>query len=99
PRACKTPHQIAARRGDSGDGSRPTRPTGPNRLSKRPAKNIPWQEKKLPPVEAKMPTIAGARFLNKDLICKECHEDYFKFHEKDVHRRQGCETCHGPASE
>jgi DmsE family decaheme c-type cytochrome len=97
PLACNGPNHVASKRGD---GSRPTRPTGPNRLSKRPARNVPWQEKKLPPVEATMPTIPGAKVVNDDdALCKVCHEDYVKFHQTNVHRMQSCETCHGPGSE
>ena len=28
-----------------------------------------------------------------------CHQTYVKLHRTDIHRNQGCEACHGPASE
>jgi hypothetical protein len=28
--------------------------------------------------------------------CAECHDDKAKLHDKDVHSRVPCETCHGP---
>jgi DmsE family decaheme c-type cytochrome len=45
-----------------------------------------------------LPTLAGAEFVNDDEICLTCHEAYAKTFAENVHRNDGCESCHGPAS-
>jgi DmsE family decaheme c-type cytochrome len=95
--------QVMRQRGDAGDGSdkgpAPTRPTGPNRMLQRPVHMAAWHEKSLPPVSATIPTIAGAEMVNDDDLCMNCHKDFVKYHQASVHRKQSCETCHGPASQ
>jgi DmsE family decaheme c-type cytochrome len=50
-------------------------------------------------VRATMPKIQGAEYVNDDEICANCHGIYAKtFAEGNVHRGEGCEACHGPAS-
>ena len=45
-----------------------------------------------------MPTIAGAEYVNDDELCTNCHGAYAKLFAENVHRGDGCEGCHGPAS-
>jgi DmsE family decaheme c-type cytochrome len=49
-------------------------------------------------VKAALPTVPGAEFVNDDDICLTCHETYVKTFANNVHRGDGCESCHGPAS-
>lgn len=49
-------------------------------------------------VVATVPKIPDAEFVKDDEICLQCHEDYTKSFANNVHRGDGCESCHGPAS-
>jgi DmsE family decaheme c-type cytochrome len=49
-------------------------------------------------VSAQMPKVQGAEMVNDDEICATCHEAYAKTFQNNVHRGDGCESCHGPAS-
>jgi DmsE family decaheme c-type cytochrome len=49
-------------------------------------------------VVATVPKIPDAEFVKDDEICMQCHEDYAKTFANNVHRGDGCESCHGPAS-
>ena len=49
-------------------------------------------------VRGAVPAVQGAELVNDDEICLTCHETYTKLHANNVHRRDGCESCHGPAS-
>jgi len=51
------------------------------------------------PAVATIPKIADAEYIKDDEICLQCHESYAKaFTATNVHRGDGCESCHGPAS-
>jgi DmsE family decaheme c-type cytochrome len=77
--------------------------TSPSYASDRPrhrAKPGPyWEEKRLEPVSGSIPRIPDAEMINDDQICMVCHETFVNLHQKDIHREQSCETCHGPASQ
>jgi DmsE family decaheme c-type cytochrome len=45
-----------------------------------------------------MPQVEGAEYVNNDALCKVCHLTYVDAFENNVHRKEGCEGCHGPAS-
>ena len=50
-------------------------------------------------VRAAVPKLQGAEYVNDDELCATCHGAYAKsFAANNVHRRDGCESCHGPAS-
>ncbi|MGA2616544.1 MAG: cytochrome c3 family protein [Thermoguttaceae bacterium] len=50
-------------------------------------------------VGAALPKVQGAEYVNDDELCLNCHGSYAKsFAEGNVHRTEGCEACHGPAS-
>jgi len=49
-------------------------------------------------VRAQTPKITGAEYINDVEICATCHETYVKTFANNVHRRDNCEACHGPAS-
>jgi DmsE family decaheme c-type cytochrome len=54
----------------------------------------------LQPLKAALPTVPDAEVVGEDELCMICHEPYVHdFAEKNVHRGQKCEDCHGPASE
>jgi DmsE family decaheme c-type cytochrome len=59
----------------------------------------PFLEKQFPPTTGSVPKIPGAELVKDDTLCATCHETYVKLHRTDIHRDQGCEVCHGPASE
>jgi DmsE family decaheme c-type cytochrome len=59
----------------------------------------PFVEKQFPPITGSVPKIPGAEMVGDDSLCATCHEAYVKFHRTDIHRNEGCEVCHGPASE
>jgi len=50
------------------------------------------------PAGATVPKIEGAELVNDDELCAECHPAYSKAFANNVHRGDGCESCHGPAS-
>jgi DmsE family decaheme c-type cytochrome len=49
-------------------------------------------------LRAAVPRIEGAEYVNDTEICMTCHEAYVKSFADNVHRRDNCEACHGPAS-
>jgi DmsE family decaheme c-type cytochrome len=49
-------------------------------------------------VKAELPKIEGAEYVNDDEMCANCHGAYAKSFANNVHRGDGCESCHGPAS-
>jgi DmsE family decaheme c-type cytochrome len=55
-------------------------------------------EKQFPPAAGSAPTIPGAEMVNDDTLCATCHAAYVQSHRTDIHRKQACEACHGPAS-
>lgn len=87
---CKSPTSVATRRGEvAPDKPGPTVHIGPN------GRRRPQYEA----VSTSVPKIAGAELVNDDSLCMTCHEAYAKAHRQDVHMKQSCETCHGPASQ
>lgn len=88
----------------SHDPTRRTEPELPSRTalpmpsdSPRPSRvftQVSYQEAK-----AALPKIPDAEYVSDDEICLNCHGAYAKtFAESNVHRGEGCEGCHGPAS-
>ena len=63
-----------------------------------PKPNLRWQEKTYPVLRVSHPTIPGAEYVNEDNLCKVCHKTHVESFVYNVHRNQGCESCHGPAS-
>ncbi len=63
-----------------------------------PRANEPWETTKLPPLRVEVPTITDAEYVNDDQLCSVCHDSYVKAFANNVHRRESCEGCHGPAS-
>ncbi|MCA9184445.1 MAG: cytochrome c3 family protein [Pirellulaceae bacterium] len=51
-----------------------------------------------PPIHVDIPVIAGAKYVNNDELCQVCHKTYHESFASNVHRNNGCESCHGPAS-
>jgi DmsE family decaheme c-type cytochrome len=49
-------------------------------------------------VKAAVPKLEGAEYVKDDGLCVECHPAYGKAFANNVHRGDGCESCHGPAS-
>jgi DmsE family decaheme c-type cytochrome len=49
-------------------------------------------------VRVALPKLEGAEYVNDTEICETCHEAYTKSFADNVHRRDNCEACHGPAS-
>ncbi|MGO8690961.1 MAG: cytochrome c3 family protein [Thermoguttaceae bacterium] len=92
--SCQSPHQATSyteaqppRRGD------PHLDQGWPRANKW-VVQVCYQE-----VRAAVPKLQGAEYVNDDELCATCHGAYAKsFAAHNVHRRDGCESCHGPAS-
>lgn len=66
---------------------------------------VNWREGKqlwTPPqrtsLRADVPTIDQATKVGLDAQCVLCHETYVTAFANNVHRKIGCESCHGPAS-
>lgn len=51
-----------------------------------------------PPLRVPIPRVSGAKYVNNDALCKVCHKTYAEAFEHNVHRKNSCESCHGPAS-
>jgi len=49
-------------------------------------------------LQASIPEIPGAEYVNDDELCLECHRTYAEAFQHTIHRAEGCEKCHGPAS-
>ena len=60
--------------------------------------NTSFQEANLPRVQVAMPTISDAEYVNNDALCAVCHNVHGEAFSQNVHRKQSCESCHGPAS-
>ncbi len=85
--ACRSPHQPTARRMD------------PAMHDGWPRGNNFFRQASLRRLQVDPPTIPNAEYVNDDELCMTCHEAYAKsFHERNVHRNNSCEDCHGPAS-
>lgn len=63
-----------------------------------PRGNASFQQAALPRVQVALPTIADAEYVNNDALCAVCHHVHGEAFARNVHRKQGCEACHGPAS-
>ncbi len=76
-------------------------------LSWRPTTELPanwqegkilWQPKSYTSVKVDLPQVPGATLTELDASCVICHETYVTAFANNVHRKQGCEACHGAAS-
>ena len=63
-----------------------------------PKPNQQFQEKELPIVQVSYPVIADAEYVKEDDLCMTCHKTYAESFAHNVHRKNNCEDCHGPAS-
>ncbi len=82
---CRSPHE-------------PTRRTDPHLGDGSPRPNAFFHQVSYEAVSASVPKIEGAQPVNDDELCLPCHEAYAKSFANNVHRGDGCESCHGPAS-
>ncbi len=57
-----------------------------------------WRPKNYPSLRVALPQVANAQVVGLDAQCVICHEAYVTAFANNVHRRQGCEDCHGAAS-
>ncbi len=69
-----------------------------------PKPNNKFRQVSLSAIQAAVPVVAGAEFVNDDELCMNCHKVYTESFAQNVHRGihqegQACEACHGPASE
>ena len=69
-----------------------------------PKPNNKFRQVSLSAIQAAVPVVAGAEFVNDDELCMNCHKVYAESFPQNVHRGihqegQACEACHGPASE
>jgi len=83
--SCRSPHQPVSRSESQVEPGW----VKPNRL---------FTEVSYRPVQGEVPVVAGAEFVKDDEICMQCHDIYARSFSHNVHRGQGCESCHGPAS-
>ena len=67
-----------------------------DRGSERP--RSPHPERSYPVLRVELPTVAGAEYVNNDQLCGVCHSTYVEAFNHNVHRKESCEACHGPAS-
>lgn len=67
-------------------------PSGWPKATQRPA------ESEYGILHVEYPQIPDAEFIRDDELCATCHETYTKTFAHNVHHRQSCEDCHGPAS-
>jgi DmsE family decaheme c-type cytochrome len=58
-----------------------------------------FRETQLPILKVAYPALPDAEYVNDDQLCLTCHETYVRSFAHNVHREQGCEDCHGPASQ
>jgi DmsE family decaheme c-type cytochrome len=63
-----------------------------------PVQKASFQEANLRRIEVAIPTIPDAEYVNDDEFCANCHETHSEAYPRNVHRKQSCEECHGPAS-
>ena len=83
--SCRAPHSSTSRTEPELD---PGFPRANNFFTQ-----VSYQE-----VKGQIPTIPGAEYVNDDDLCANCHGEYAKMFANNVHRGNGCEGCHGPAS-
>jgi DmsE family decaheme c-type cytochrome len=88
--SCNSPH-------------RPTRRTAVNLDPGWPRGNNFFHQASYPKLQATIPQVAEAEYVNDDELCATCHEVYAKTFADNVHHGiheegQSCEACHGPAS-
>ncbi len=57
-----------------------------------------WQPPNRPALNVDLPLIADAVLAGLDAQCVLCHETYVTAFSNNIHKKQGCEECHGPAS-
>jgi DmsE family decaheme c-type cytochrome len=76
----------------------PTVRTEPNMDPGWPSPNPFYTQTCYQAVKAEVPKIEGAEYVKDDEICANCHGAYAKSFAENVHRGDGCESCHGPAS-
>lgn len=77
----------------------PTVRTEPNLDPGWPRPNPFFTEACYPQVRAELPTIQGSNYLKDDESCEDCHPTYTRTFAENVHCADGCESCHGPASQ
>ena len=58
-----------------------------------------WKPTTYPSMKIALPEIPGAVVTQLDAQCVVCHETYVTAFSTNVHREQGCEKCHGAASQ
>lgn len=63
-----------------------------------PQGNVAFREATLPRIQVAMPTIPDAEYVGNDELCAACHNAHGEAFSRNVHRKQSCEACHGPAS-
>jgi DmsE family decaheme c-type cytochrome len=76
----------------------PTVSTDPNLVPGWPRANQNYVQVSYQEVKAELPKVAGAEYVKDDEVCATCHGAYAKTFGENVHRNNGCESCHGPAS-
>ncbi len=76
----------------------PARRTDPTIEPGWPRGNNFFHQVSFQPVKGTIPTIEGAELVNEDELCLQCHDAYTTSYAENVHRGDGCESCHGPAS-
>lgn len=57
-----------------------------------------WSPKAYPSLRVDLPLLPEATLVGLDAQCVLCHETYVTAFANNVHRKEGCESCHGPAS-
>ncbi len=57
-----------------------------------------WSPRQMPVQRTALPLLPNASLAGLDAQCLLCHETYVTAFSSNVHRREGCESCHGPAS-
>jgi DmsE family decaheme c-type cytochrome len=78
---------------------RPENTILPKRVPFWPQANLArFEEPSLPVLQVAYPTVADAEYVRDDQLCLTCHQTYVASFAHNVHREQGCEDCHGPAS-
>jgi DmsE family decaheme c-type cytochrome len=84
--SCKSSHEVGRR-------------TEPNLDPGWPQPDRAYTQVGYTAVQAQLPTIEGAEYVDDDDICAQCHEAYTKsYATNNVHHNDSCESCHGPAS-
>lgn len=90
--ACKSPHQPTCRTEASSRREEPGNRPG------WPKADFPFQQVSYQEARAALPVVANAEYVNDDELCATCHPAYAAAFANNVHRRDSCESCHGPAS-